>query len=65
MATEESQRHEKLAADLFVKTRLQFELTQDQLAERIGICGRHVQYVESEDRQPSRMDRALIDAQNK
>lgn len=53
MATEESLKHKKLAADLFAKARLEFGITHDDLAGRIGICGRHAQHVEYGDRQPS------------
>ncbi len=53
MGTEAGQRNQRIAADLFVTVRLRFGLTQIELAERLDISLRHLQYVESGDSQPS------------
>lgn len=53
MGTEAGQRNERVASDLFVTVRLRFGLSQNKLAERLGISLRHEQYVESGDSQPS------------
>lgn len=53
MGTEAGQRNERVASDLFVTVRLRFGLSQNKLAERLGISLRHLQYVESGDSQPT------------
>lgn len=53
MASKENAKHKKLSADLFAKARSDFGFTYDDLAERIGITGRHAQHVEYGDREPS------------
>lgn len=53
MAIEEQPKHKQVASDLFASVRKKTGLSQKDLAEKVGICTRQWQYVESGDRQPA------------
>lgn len=51
MGIEEQPQHKNVASDLFASVRAKTGLTQEKLAEKVGICLRQWQYVESGERQ--------------